>query len=250
MRNRALVPAGDLEQSSVAANNTMNRERGLTGVNSYARELGLDLLARLAHRPAPSWLDLCSGEGRALRQAAPALPADAVLTAVDLVGPLVPTPTPAAMEEVIASVSSWTPARTYDLITCVHGLHYVGDQLGLLTRAASWLAEDGLLAAHFDPESIRHADGSTAAKAAVSSLRAAGYEYSPRHHRLTLHGGRPVRLPFHYLGADPSAGPNYTGQPAIASYYTSVAETVVRAQPSGRFGPEGPSHHRGVNGSA
>lgn len=221
MKNRALVPVGDLEQSSVVANNTMNRERGLTGVNSYARELGLDLPAHLAHHPAPSWLDLCSGEGRALREAASALPADAVLTAVDLVGPLAPLPTPPVLEEIVASVSSWTPTRTYDLITCVHGLHYVGDQLGLLTRAASWLTEDGLLAAHFDPESIRRADGSTAAKAAVSALRAAGYEYSPRHHRLTLRGGRPVQLPFHYLGADPSAGPNYTGQPAIASYYTA-----------------------------
>ncbi|WP_327183730.1 class I SAM-dependent methyltransferase [Streptomyces sp. NBC_01334] len=217
----SLLSSPELERSSVVANNTMNRERGLTGVNSYARELGVDLLAHLAHRPAPSWLDLCSGEGRALREAASALPAEAVLTAVDLVGPLVPRPAPPALEETVASVSSWTPARTYDLITCVHGLHYVGDQLGLLTRAASWLTEDGLLAAHFDPESVRHADGSTAARPAVSALRAAGYDYSPRHHRLTLRGPRAVRLPFRYLGADPAAGPNYTGQPAIASYYTA-----------------------------
>ncbi|MFJ9022352.1 class I SAM-dependent methyltransferase [Streptomyces sp. NPDC102259] len=217
----SLLSSPELERSSVVANNTMNRERGLTGVNSYARELGVDLLAHLAHRPAPSWLDLCSGEGRALREAASALPAGAVLTAVDLVGPLAPLPTPASMEEVVASVSSWTPARTYDLITCVHGLHYVGDQLGLLTRAASWLTEDGLLAAHLDPESIRHADGSSAAKPVVSALRAAGYAYDSRHHRLILRGGRTVRLPFHYLGADPTAGPNYTGQPAIASYYTA-----------------------------
>lgn len=207
----------------MVANNTMNRERGLTGVNSYARELGVSPLAHLAARPtAPSWLDLCSGEGRALREAAAVLPADAILTGVDLVGPLTPAPPPPALEEIVASVSTWTPTRTYDLITCVHGLHYVGDQLGLLTRAASWLTEDGLLAAHFDPESVRHADGSTAARTAVAALRAAGYSYSPRHHRLTLRGGRAVRLPFRYLGADPTAGPNYTGQPAIASYYTSL----------------------------
>ncbi len=30
-----------------------------------------------------------------------------------------------------------------------------------------------------------------------------------------------VRLPFHYLGADPTTGPNYTGQPAVGSYYTA-----------------------------
>ncbi|MFF3205070.1 methyltransferase domain-containing protein [Streptomyces sp. NPDC002962] len=218
----SLLSSSELERSCVVANNTMNRERGLTGVNSYARELGIDLLAHLAHRPAPSWLDLCSGEGRALREAASALPAGAILTAVDLVGPLAPRPAPPALEETVASVSSWTPARTYDLITCVHGLHYVGDQLGLLTRAASWLTEDGLLAAHFDPESVRHADGSTAARPAVSALRAAGYDYSPRRHRLTLRGPRAVRLPFRYLGADPAAGRNYTGQPAVASYYTAT----------------------------
>ncbi|MER5433164.1 methyltransferase domain-containing protein [Streptomyces sp. NPDC002588] len=222
-KQRALVTAVDLERSPVVANNTMNRERGLTGVNSYARELGIDPLTHLAGRPAPSWLDLCSGEGRALREAAPALPDDAVLTAVDLVGPLAPLPAPASMQEVITSVSSWTPARTYDLITCVHGLHYVGDQLGLLARAAAWLTADGLLAAHFDPDSVRWADGSAAGRAAVSALRAAGYEYSPRHHRLTLRGGRGMGLPFRYLGADPDAGPNYTGQPAVGSYYTRRA---------------------------
>lgn len=26
-------------------------------------------------------------------------------------------------------------------------------------------------------------------------------------------------LPFRYLGADPHAGPNYTGRPAVAAYY-------------------------------
>lgn len=219
MTKRALIPAGELEQSCVVANNTMNRERGLTGVNSYARELGIDLLERLEGRTAPSWLDLCSGEGRALREAASALPADAVLTGVDLVGPLAPTPAPPTVEEVVASVSTWTPTRRYDLITCVHGLHYVGDQLGLLTRAASWLTAEGLLTAHFDPDSIRRPDGSPAGRAALSALRASGFAYDPRRHLLTLQGPRTVRLPFTYTGADPQAGPNYTGQPAVGSHY-------------------------------
>ncbi|MGW6902850.1 class I SAM-dependent methyltransferase [Streptomyces sp. NPDC054940] len=161
----------------------------------------------------------CRGEGRALREAARALPGDAVLTGVDLVGPLGPRPTPPTVTEIVASVSSWTPTRTYDLITCVHGLHYIGDQLGLLARAASWLAPDGLFAAHFDPESIRWADGSAAGRAAVSALRSAGFRYSARHHRLTLEGAREPSLPFRYLGADPAAGPNYTGQPAVGSHY-------------------------------
>ncbi|MBE8477096.1 class I SAM-dependent methyltransferase [Streptomyces justiciae] len=214
-----LLTAQDLELSSVVANNTMNRERGLTGVNSYARELGLDPLDELSGSPSPSWLDLCSGEGRALREAAARLPEDAVLTAVDLVGPLAPTPAPPALEEIVASVTTWTPIRTYDLITCVHGLHYVGDQLGLLARAASWLTPEGLLVAHFDPDSVRRPDGSPAGRAAVTALRAAGFRYDARSHRLSLRGGRSVVLPFRYVGADPDAGPNYTGQPAVGSHY-------------------------------
>ncbi|MFF9626319.1 class I SAM-dependent methyltransferase [Streptomyces griseosporeus] len=209
----------ELERSPVVANNTMNRERGLTGVNSYARELGLDPLDQLAGRPAPSWLDLCSGEGRALREAAARLPADAILTGVDLVGPLPPRPAPPTVEEITGSVWSWTPSRTYDLITCVHGLHYVGDQLGVLARAAGWLAADGLLVAHFDPASVRRTDGTPAARPVLAALRAAGFAYSARHHRLSLRGGRRIALPFRYAGADPAAGPNYTGQPAVTSHY-------------------------------
>ncbi|MFI8459757.1 class I SAM-dependent methyltransferase [Kitasatospora sp. NPDC085464] len=120
---------------------------------------------------------------------------------------------------VTAAVADWAPDRPYDLITCVHGLHYLGDQLGAIARAASWLAPDGRFAAHFDPESVRRTDGSSAARPVVAALRAAGFGYRARRHLLVLDGGRPVELPFVYAGADPGAGPNYTGQPAVGSYY-------------------------------
>ncbi|MFD3454647.1 class I SAM-dependent methyltransferase [Streptomyces sp. NPDC058691] len=224
-----LLPDDELERSTVVANNTMNRERGLSGVNSYARELGFDPVGDVLGRSAsPSWLDLCSGEGRALREAAARLPATAVLTGVDLVGPLVPAPAPPGVEFVTASAAEWTPRRSYDLITCVHGLHYVGDRLGLLCRAASWLGPPGLLVAHLDPESIRRGDGAPAGRPVLAALRAAGFTYDSRRHLLTLRGPRTVRLPFRYLGADPAAGPNWTGQPAVASYY--------RAAPRGPLG--------------
>jgi hypothetical protein len=73
------------------------------------------------------------------------------------------------------------------LITCVHGLHYIGDKLALRSR-----------------------------------LRAAGFAYNPRRHQITCVGRRDVRLPYAYLGADDSAGPGYTGQPAVTSYYTEA----------------------------
>lgn len=214
-----LISAPELEQTAVVANNAMNRERGLTGVNSYGRELRVDLVAHLAGRDAPAWLDLCSGEGRALREAAAVLPADAVLTGVDLVGPMVPLPVPPAVELVTASVRAWEPLRAYDLVTCVHGLHYVGDQLGLLARAAGWLTPDGLLLAHLDPDSLRWEDGSPAGRAAVDALRGAGFTYDARRHLLALRGSREACLPWRYLGSDAAAGPNYTGQAAVGSYY-------------------------------
>ncbi|MFJ4593246.1 class I SAM-dependent methyltransferase [Kitasatospora sp. NPDC088861] len=218
----------ELTASSVVANRTMNRERGLGGVNSYARELGFDPAGWLAERggAAPGWLDLCSGEGRALAEAARRLPVGAELTGVDLVGPMTPPPDAAALPNlrlVTAAVADWAPGRCYDLITCVHGLHYLGDQLGAVARAASWLAPDGRFAAHFDPDSVRRSDGSSAARAVVAALRGAGFEYRARRHLLVLDGGREVDLPFRYAGADPAAGPNYTGQPAVGSYYREGA---------------------------
>ncbi|MEU3789519.1 methyltransferase domain-containing protein [Streptomyces fructofermentans] len=217
-----LVGDDELTGHSVVANSTMNRERVLTGVNSYARELGLDPAEFLAGRgPAPSWLDLCSGEGLALRAAARLLPG-AVITGVDLVGPMLPAALPEGLELVTADLGGWSPARRHDLITCVHGLHYVGDRLGLLERAASWLTGTGLLVAPLDPSSLRRADGTDASRPVLAALRAAGFRYEARHHRLSLRGGREVALPFTYLGADPHAGPNYTGQPGVASYYRTA----------------------------
>ncbi|MEV6108758.1 methyltransferase domain-containing protein [Streptomyces sp. NPDC051940] len=219
--DRRLLAAHELEDTSVVANNTMNRERGLSGVNSYTREPGFDPLAHLrSAAPTPAWLDLCSGSGHALREAAAHLPPGASLTGVDLVGPLRGAPLPPSLELLTASVSDWRASRTYDLITCVHGLHFLADPLGLLTRAATWLTPNGgLLAAHFDPASVRFEDGAPAARPVLASLRAAGFTYTHRHHRLTLHGPATVRLPFRSLGADAEGGPNYTGQPAVAAYY-------------------------------
>ncbi|TCO55023.1 class I SAM-dependent methyltransferase [Actinocrispum wychmicini] len=167
---------------------------------------GVDIVAR---RPA-NWLDLCCGSGRALLDAASVL--DTRITGVDLVD-FFAGPAPATVELVAAPVGTWRPARAYDLITCVHGLHYVGDKLGLLARAASWLTPDGLFVANFDVSSVK-------APNVTKALRLAGFHYNARTRRIRLDGHAAVDLPFDYLGADDSAGPNYTGQPAVDSYYT------------------------------
>lgn len=235
-----------LESSTVVANSAMNRERQLAGVNSYTRELGFHplewIIARVRRSPSPrqmtvGWLDLCCGTGRCLRQAADLLARDGLdhlvtIVGVDLVDYFDPTPVRGtALHLRCASVTSWSPPRRFDLITCVHGLHYVGDKLAVLTRIASWLTEDGQFSADLDLDSIRLADGRPAGRKLATALREAGFTVDTRRRRIGRNGPDVVSLPYTYLGADDRAGPNYTGQPAVSSYY---AET---RRPSGTSRP-------------
>jgi trans-aconitate methyltransferase len=209
-----------LEASSVVANNAMNRERQLAGVNSYTREVGFNpvdvLTARLESGTADvAWLDLCCGSGRALTQAAThfrgsGLAGRVTLVGVDLVDTFTTTPD---VELIRSSITTWTPNRAFDLITCVHGLHYIGDKLGILARAASWLTPTGRFVADLDLANIRLPNG----RRLTTQLRAAGFTY--RAHRITRTGPTQLRLPYNYLGADDHAGANYTGQPAVRSHY-------------------------------
>ena len=169
-----LVSDDELERSGVVANCRMNRERDLLGSNGYDRELGfnpLDFLKeRLAHGGSATWLDLCCGTGKALIQAAklvhagePALHVEIV--GVDLVGMFHrPEPGTTCLRLVEASLTSLRPDRSFDLITCVHGLHYVGDKLGLIARAASWLIDDGLFVANLDLANLKLPDGRAAGR--------------------------------------------------------------------------------------
>jgi hypothetical protein len=132
------------------------------------------------------------------------------------------------LDLVCASVPGWVPNRRFDLITCVHGLHYVGDKLAVLTAAAGWLTDDGLLAADLDLTAIRLPDGRPAGRPMATALRIAGFDYDPRRHRIRCTGRREVVLPYAYLGADDGAGVNYTGQPAVHSYYTAQRPDAVQ----------------------
>jgi len=205
-----LLNDGALHSSSVVANNAMNRERQLSGVNSYARELGFDPVALLSTAGDAAWLDLCCGSGRALIQAAGLLPR-ATVVGVDLVDAFAPGAGPTL---IAAPIESWAPPRAFDLITCVHGLHYVGDKLGVLAQVVRWLTPRGRFVADLDLASIRPFGRGLATK-----QRAARLEYDSRRKRIGCVGPKELDLPFVYLGADDRAGPNYTGQPAVHSYY-------------------------------
>jgi hypothetical protein len=104
----------------------------------------------------------------------------------------------------------------------VHGLHYVGDKLELIARACSWLAEDGLFVASLDLANLKLAEGRVSGRRVAAALRTAGLDYDRRRRLVTCQGRKAPVLPYRYLGADDGAGPNYTGQPAVDSYYEPI----------------------------
>ena len=222
-----LMGDNELERSAVVANSRMNRERNLTGSNGYSKEIGFNPLDFLKERLVPgrsvAWLDLCCGTGKALIEATTIIGTGCMaieIVGVDLVGMFRrPNSDTKCLRLVEASLTTWRPDRQFDLITCVHGLHYVGDKLGLIARAASWLADDGLFVANLDLANLKLADGREVGRRISSDLRRAGLVYDRKKRLVVCRGRKTVGLPYEYLGADDRAGPNYTGQPAVDSYY-------------------------------
>lgn len=221
-----------LESSGVVANSAMNRERVCAGKNSYARELSFDpldfLVSRIESQGRASWLDLCCGRGRALIEAAERLAphssnSNLKLLGVDLVA-MFDSYSPAlsflSLRE--SSVSSWRPDCLFDLITCVHGLHYIGDKLGLIRNAVSWLKEDGVFLANLDHENLKFSNGANAGNRIIRDLRKIGVEYHSRKRLIVCEGRKDFTLNYQYLGADDAAGPNYTGQAAVNSHYDQL----------------------------
>jgi SAM-dependent methyltransferase len=233
IRLPTLLDERTLERSEIVANACMNRARNHSGANSYERDLGLaplDFLTNVLQRQdEASWLDLCCGAGRALLQASEALRSNAqdrriMLTGVDLVPMFDPIPPGLGWVHLVsASVERWETEKKFDLITCVHGLHYVGDKLGVLQRASGWMKEDGLLMMHIDYRNLKIADQGHSRTQIGRDLRKVGFRYRSGRHLLTRNDNiHHDPLPYRYLGADDKTGPNYTGQAAVDSYYERI----------------------------
>ena len=218
-----------LERSSVVANSRMNRERGAVGVNSYEKDLGIDTIAFLTDRlnaaHSASWLDACCGRGRALIDAAQALRnlglrQSVALHGIDLVDAF--DDVPAGIDYLqleSASLHQWKPSREYDLITCVHGLHYLGDKLSFIEQAAGWLTVEGMLIVNLDLANLRLTNGQSLTRRIVKRFRECGFDYNPRRHILSCVGNKSPSFGYRYIGADDTAGPNYSGQEAVDSIY-------------------------------
>lgn len=225
--NIELLDNDDLEKSGVVANCRMNRERQLTGTNGYERELRFNPLDFLRATHATSgtarWLDLCCGSATALIEAAAIIQVENLpitIVGVDLVQSSVGIEREYnCLHLVEASLTNWQPHEQFDLITCVHGLHYIGDKLGLIARAAGWLTERGRFVATLDLNNVKIRDQQAASRIISAELRRNGITYSIRTKLVQCEGRRQCAFALAYLGADDTVGPNYTGQAAVDSYY-------------------------------
>jgi trans-aconitate methyltransferase len=206
--SRTLLNLRKLENSLTVANCRMNREREIRGTNSNAADLGFNviqfLVERLQGREAVAWLDLCCESGRALIQAAECLrdlgmAGRVAPVGIDLVDIFAVVPTGIGkLTLTAASAHEWRPSQDFDLITCVHGLHYVGHKFGLIARAASWLRPEGLFAGHLDLQNVNLVGRQSANARVGKEFKRLGLACDRRRHIVSCRGCRRIEFPFRY----------------------------------------------------
>jgi SAM-dependent methyltransferase len=118
-----------------------------------------------------------------------------------------------------SSVETLSFDGDFDLITCVHGLHYIGNKLAVIQKAAARLKTNGIFLANLDSANFKYADGTPAGKMIASEFRKSAIEYQSHRRLIICQGKKEINFRFEYLGADDKAGANYTKQPAVDSYY-------------------------------
>jgi trans-aconitate methyltransferase len=223
-----LLSENELIWSWVVANSKMNRERNASGVNSYERELKFKpetFLENYIHQFGfVKWLDLCCGQGKALIQAADYLSKKnlqdkATLKGVDLVDAFQPIPPSiTCINFEVRSIVVWSAEDQYDLITCIHGLHYIGDKLKVLKTVLGRLSAEGLFVANLDLNNISIVNDD-AENYLMDFFNKYNIQYNRRTRMLVCKGARQLDLKVSYKGASDEAGPNYTGQDAVCSMY-------------------------------
>jgi SAM-dependent methyltransferase len=224
-----LLPEDKLIWSPIVVNSRMNRERNSSGINSYEKEFKFKpeeyLASKINEFGRASWLDLCCGHGKALIQTAKHF--DKLgqqnlikLKGIDLVDTfLVVDKHITCVEFESESLIDWKPDQTYDLITCVHGLHYLGDKLKVIEVSIKALNQYGLFVANLDLTNIV-IQGTNTSSYLKNSFKRYGVAYNSRLKVLKQLGRVALKFDLKYLGADDEHGPNYTGQDSVTSYYT------------------------------
>jgi ubiquinone/menaquinone biosynthesis C-methylase UbiE len=224
-----LLSEDKLVWSPIVANSRMNRERNASGINSYEQEFKFKPATYLAEKikafGKSSWLDLCCGQGNALIQTAAyfadkGLQHNIILKGIDLLDSFnIITGDANHIIFESKSVVNWLPDRKYDLITCSHGIHYLGDKLKVIENAIAALSSHGMFIANFDLANI--VVTGTDSKVYLKKLfKKTVTEYNSKSKIIKQIGSANIKFGLMYIGADDNSGPNYTGQDAVTSYYS------------------------------
>ena len=231
-----LLAEDKLIWSPIVVNSRMNRERNASGINSYEQEFKFKpekwLEEKIRESGKASWLDLCCGQGNALVQTAEYFHKSKQqelikLKGIDLVDtfPILDKRLTCIEFETVSLVN-WIPDQTYDLITCSHGLHYIGDKIKVIETSIQALHPQGWFVANLDLNNLVIQGDDT--KAYLKTVfKKFGVLYNSRTKLLKQNGGNQICFNLKYLGANDTYGPNYTGQDSVTSHY-SIGEKTVR----------------------
>lgn len=223
-----LLDEKDLIWSDVVANCRMNRKRQLIGVNSYRKDIDFDVVQYLEDLSKSNdliyWVDLCCGEANALIQANEIFSQSKYdgkikMEGIDLVDMFSVPPVSDILTLKVLSLLDWEPDKKYDLITCVHGLHYVGDKLLVIAKILEALKPDGYFIANIDLDNIKDEN---AKSLKTKILKRFNVQYDSRKKLISCKGTQTVEVDWEYLGANDKAGKNYTGQPVVHSVYRGL----------------------------
>lgn len=227
-----LLNEKELIWSTTVVNNRMNRGRQAFGVNSYEKEIGINIADYIIQHLRPNktfrWLDACCGEGNALLQVAAYLKENNLQENVSLIGvDLIDFFNEGAevydfVRFETQSLVDWTPEGSYDLITCIHGLHYIGDKLCVIKNLINALSEEGMFFASLDIKNIEIA-GIEEKNLVKQLFQPQNITLNKKKNLLLAKGGQKIQLSPTYLGAKDNIGPNYTGQPAVLSIYRNFS---------------------------
>jgi len=221
----------ELEWSSVVANNSMNRKRKAFGINSYEREIKLDPIKYLISKYKDdklNWIDLCCGEGNTIIQSAEFIRENGHenkvnLEGIDLVNYFSDYSDYEDLLELRQmNLNKWEPTKKYDLITIVHGLHYIGDKIALLQKLSNSLKSGGKFIGNLSLDNIKIVGIKDSDRMLKKIFRNSEILYNARSKIITLTNPFSILDNFEYLGANDNAGANYTGQEVVDSIYRLI----------------------------
>lgn len=140
-----IYDSNKLADSEIVADAFMNRNRGFVGVNSYSKDLKLSLppiiSSQIEQKNRFSWLDLCCGKCRVLVEAACFIKSNfgkfeenIAIFGIDLIDDFAHIHDDLCFLSLKqGTIPDVLPKRSFDLITCIHGLHYLGDKLAVIS---------------------------------------------------------------------------------------------------------------------